>query len=212
MATTYRLRVTNNSSAFEQFALYQNDPDLGVPNAMSLAWFVKGAHPGQSLDFEWTIDYSVMWSASGLAGGVVKFKIAQEVSCDPSDVNRNGLELAHENGTPLLRSARFTLGTPRTGAIYVNELSNLPDSAGMIGLAVGGKPAYAAPAVPNRLEVFSPHPNYWLSAGTFEPGAALDVEEITPHSQQIEYDDGIFDLSVNFDRARVWSVRETPVV
>ena len=79
----------------------------------------------------------------------------------------------------------------------------------MIGLAIGGQPAYAAPAAPNRLEVFSPHPSYWISAGTFEAGVALAVEEITARSQQIEFDDGIYDLSVNFDRSRVWSVFET---
>jgi len=209
MATSYRLQVTNNSNAFEQFAVYQNDPDLGVANAMVLAWFVQGAHPGQTLYFEWNVDYSVMWSASGLTGGAVKFRIAQEVPCDPSDINRNGLELTQQNDAPLLRPSKFTLGTPRTGSIYVNELSTLPDSAGMIGLAIGGKPAYAAPAVPNRLEVFSPHPNYWITAGTFEAGVALDVEEITTRSQQIEFDDGIFDLAVNLDRARVWSVSES---
>ena len=57
MSTTYRLHVTNESSAFEQFAIYQNDPDLGVYNVMSLAWFAKGAHPSQHLCFEWNIDY-----------------------------------------------------------------------------------------------------------------------------------------------------------
>jgi hypothetical protein len=161
MATTYRLRVTNTSGAFEQFAIYQKDPDLGVPNAMSLAWFVQGAHSGQSLNFEWSIDYSVMWSANGTTGSTVKFVVAQKVPCDPADTNHNGVELVYENGVPRLQAAKFTLGTPKVGCVYVNEMSTLPDSAGMIGLAVGGKPAYAAPAAPNRLEVFNPHPNYW---------------------------------------------------
>jgi rhizosphere induced protein len=209
MATAYKLRVTNTSNAFEQFAIYQNDPDLGSSNAMSLAWFVQGAHPGQTIDFEWTIDYSVMWSANGTANGTVKFVIAQEVPCDPSDVNRNGVQLVYENGVPWLQPSRFALGIPRSGCIYVNELSTLPSSSGLIGLAIGGKPAYAAPAEPNRLEVFKPHPNYWITAGTFEAGVALDVEEISSRSQEITFDDGIYDLSVGFDRARVWSVSET---
>jgi len=211
MATTYRLRVRNDSSSFEQFAVYQNDPDLGVANAMLLAWFVKGAHPGQTLLFEWTVDYSIMWSESGLTAGAVKFEIAQEVPCDPSDVNHNGLELAYFDGVPVLNKNKFTIGTPKAGSIYVNELSTLPDSPGMIGLAVSGRPAYAAPAAPNRLEVFTPHPNYWVTAGTFEAGVALDAEEITAHSQQVEYANGIYDMSVGLDRARVWSVSETPL-
>ena len=206
MATNYHLRVTNNSPTFEQFAIYQKDPDLGSPDAMSLAWFVQGAHPGQTLDFNWTIDYSVMWSASGTTGGSVKFVVAQEVPCDPSDVNNNGVELAYENDVPLLRSVKFPLGTPRPGSVYVNQRSNLPVSSGLIGLGIGGQPAYAAPALPNQLTVFTPHPNYWITAGTFEAGDALDVEAISARSQQIEYDDGVYDMSVGFDRARVWSV------
>jgi hypothetical protein len=207
MSTTYRLQVANNSSAFEQFAIYQNDPDLGVSNAMSLAWFVQGAHPGQTLYFEWTVDYSVMWSRSGITGNAVKFVIGQEVPVDPSDTKGNGVDLDYADDVPLLRPARFALGTSRSGCIYVNEKSSLPDtSAGMIGLAVGGKPAYAAVAAPNRLEVFSPHLNYWITAGTFEQGVALDAEEISSRSQQIVYDEGVFDLAVGFDRSRVWSV------
>ena len=214
MSTTYRLRVTNNSNAFEQFAVYQNDPDLGVPNAMVMAWFVKGAHPGQSLYFEWSLDYSIMWSESGITGSpgnAVKFRVGQEVLCDPSDTDRNGLELTFDDDVPLLRPAKFALGTARPGSVYVNELSTLPDSGvGLIGLAISGRPAYAAPAARNRLEVFSPHPNYWISAGTFEAGVALDAEEISAHAQQVQYANGVYDMSVDFDRGREWSVRETP--
>jgi hypothetical protein len=207
MSTTYRLQVANNSSAFEQFAIYQNDPDLGVSNAMSLAWFVQGAHPGQTLYFEWTIDYSVMWSRSGITGNAVKFVVGQEVPVDPSDTKGNGVDLDFADDVPLLRPARFALGTSRSGCIYVNEKSSLPDtSAGMVGLAIGGRPAYAAAAAPNRLEVFSPHLNYWITAGTFEQGVALDAEEISSRSQQLVYDEGVFDLAVGFDRSRVWSV------
>lgn len=215
MSTTYRLRVTNNSNTFEQFAVYQNDPDLGVPNAMVMAWFVKGAHPGQNLYFEWSLDYSIMWSESGLTGSpgnAVKFEIGQELRCDPADTDRNGVELTFDDNVPLLRTAKFALGTPRTGSIYVNELSTLPDAGvGLIGLAIGGRPAYAAPAARNRLEVFTPHPNYWISAGTFQAGVALDAEEISTHAQEIQYAGGVYDMTVDFDRGREWSVSETAV-
>jgi hypothetical protein len=213
MSTTYRLRVTNNSNAFEQFAVYQNDPDLGVPNAMSLAWFVKGAHPGQHLFFEWSLNYAIAWSESGTTGtpgNPVKFTIGQEVPCDPSDTDRNGIELTYLDDVPLLRPAKFALGTPRTGSIYVNELSTLPESpVGMVGLMIGGRPAYAAPAARNRLEVFSPHPNYWISAGSFEAGVSLDVEEISSNSEQIQYANGVYDMSVDFNRGREWAASET---
>lgn len=213
MSTSYRLHVTNNSNSFEQFAIYQNDPDLGVYNVMSLAWFAKGAHPGQHLLFEWNIDYSVMWSENGVTGSpgnVVKFVIGQEVSVNPSDTDDNGVELTFANGVPLLQTAALSAGTPQRGNIYVNELASLPDqNVGMIGLAIGGAPAYAAPAARNRLEVFTPHPNYWVTAGNFQAGVALDAEEISSRSQNVAYGNGVTELWVNFDRGREWSVSET---
>lgn len=213
MSTSYRLHVTNNSNAFEQFAIYQNDPDLGVYNVMSLAWFAKGAHPGQHLYFEWNIDYSVMWSEAGLTGSpgnAVKFVIGQEVPVNPSDTDDNGVELTYADGVPLLQAATLTAGTPQRGSIYVNELAALPDqNAGLIALAIGGAPAYAAPAARNRLEVFTPHPNYWITAGNFQAGVALDAEEISSRSQNIAYGNGVNELWVTFDRGREWSVSET---
>jgi hypothetical protein len=216
MSTTYRLRVTNNSSAFEKFAVYQNDPDLGVYNLLSLAWFVKGAHPGQNLFFEWTTDYSVMWSESGItgtAGNAVKFTVGQEVPVDPSDTDRNGVELSYLDGVPLLQPAKLAIGTSQPGSVYVNELSTLPDAgAGLVGLAVSGRPAYAAPAMRNRLEMFTPHANYWIAAGNFEAGVAIDAEEISAHAQNVEYVNGVYDMTVDFNRGREWSVSETPII
>lgn len=213
MSTTYRLHVTNSSNAFETFAVYQNDPDLGVYNVVNLAWFAKGAHPSQHLLFEWTIDYSVMWSEAGLtgtSGSPVKFVVGQEVGVDPSDTGNNGVELTYEDGVPLLQLAPLAAGTPQRGNIYVDELATLPDqNCGMIGLAIGGSPAYAAPAARNRLEVFTPHPNYWITAGNFEAGVALDAEEISDRSQNLAYAPGVTELWVTFDRGREWTVSET---
>jgi len=213
MSTTYRLHVTNTSNDFETFAVYQNDPDLGVYNAMSLAWFAKGAHPSQHLYFEWSIDYSIMWSEAGVTGNpgnAVKFVVGQEVPVNPSDTDNNGVELNYVDGVPLLQLATLTAGTPQRGNIYVNELSALPDQGcGMIGLAIGGSPAYAAPAARNRLEVFTPHPNYWITAGNFEVGVALDAEEISSRSQNLRYSAGVTELWVEFDRGRDWTVTET---
>jgi hypothetical protein len=213
-AATYRLHVTNNSNGFETFAVYQADPDLGVGNVMSLAWFAKGAHPTQSLSFEWTIDYSVVWSETDMTGNpgdTVTFEVGQEVPVNPGDIDNNGVELGYSDGVPYLQLAPLTVGNPQLGNIYVNEISTLPDQGvGTIGLAIGGSPAYAAPAAPNRLEVFTPHPNYWITAGTFEAGVALDVEEISSYSQNLPYPSGVTELWIEFGRDRTWSVSESP--
>lgn len=213
MATTYRMRVVNQSRDFENFMIFQRDPDPGLADFTSLAWAVKGAHPGQQLVFEWSLGHSIMWSDTGTVGSSdlpVKFVISQEVACDPYDTDRSGVELTHSRGVPLLQQAKFTIGTPQVGSLYINELSTLPDEGcGMIALGIGGSPAYAAPAARNRLHVLTPQPNYWIVAGTFEAGVALDAEEITPYAEHVPYPGGVTDMSVAFTRDREFSVSET---
>lgn len=213
MATTYRLRLRNDAKDFENFMIFQQDPDPGLADLLPVAWAVKGAHQNQRVLFSWQRNYSIMWSDAGTVGSStdpVKFEISQEVPCDPSDTDRNGVELTYANGVPLLRAAKFTAGTPQVGSIYINELSALPeDGCGMIALGVGGAPAFAGPAARNRLHVLSPHPSYWIVAGTFEAGVTLDAEEITPHAQHVPYPAGVTDMTVVFTRNREFVVTET---
>jgi rhizosphere induced protein len=65
-ATRYRLKVINNSSNFADFCVYQLDPDLGVPKAKSLAWFCEPLFPTTVANLTWTIDYSFVWSQTGV--------------------------------------------------------------------------------------------------------------------------------------------------
>jgi hypothetical protein len=55
MPTQYTLTVTNNSSAFENFSVYQQDPDLGNANAVNVAWLADAADPGTEVSFDWSL-------------------------------------------------------------------------------------------------------------------------------------------------------------
>ena len=200
-STTYRLRVTNNSSAFEQFAVYQNDPDLGVNNVMSLAWFVKGAHPQTTIVFEWTLDYSFMLFAEGGTTPI------QTVPADPTDPARQQIQLVHSDGAYRLQPGQ-AVADPRPGSFYIREVDDLPDGhSGKVGIGMAGRPVYTAPITPDVDLVLTPHPDgrYWLTAGTFQPGAGLDVEQLVPPTEVV-FEPGVFALHAQLGLDNAWTV------
>ncbi|WP_051450640.1 hypothetical protein [Actinospica robiniae] len=199
------LQVTNDSSAFEQFAVYQNDPDLGVYNVMSLAWFVKGAHPQQTVQFQWQQDYSFLLFGKGGS------TITQSVNADPSDLNQNQIALTYTNGAYALVPGR-ALGTAELGSLYVDELVTVPvDGVGKVGIGMSGAALYAVQTEPNQELVFTPHPtqHFWLTAGNFTPGENLDIEEIST-AVALDFVPGTPGLAVTLNRDSTWSTSLLP--
>lgn len=204
-STTYRLRVTNDSNAFEQFAVYQNDPDLSVSDVMSLAWFVKGAHPRQTVVFEWAEDYSLTLITETSPGHV-----SQSVPVDPYNPARQQVQLGYTAGALTLRPGPV-VPDPRFGSIYLGELGDVPDQGPeVVGLAIAGRPAYALPPAPNKDVVFTPKlgANYWLTAGTFSPGLAMDIEQIVAPAA-IDFSSGVLDLTAVLGPDNTWTVAPT---
>lgn len=206
--TTYSLTVQNQSTSFENFAVYQNDPDLSIQDVMSLAWFSKGAHPNTVARFTWNTDYSFMWSETGTLIKGVQFVAAEEVPCDPSDVHNNAVALDYEQSAFLFANGPLGI-TPRLGNLYINNLSTVPVDEASVALAVSGNPAYAVNAEPNRLDVWTPHPNYWITAGTFQAGVALDAEEVSSTAAQVTYAPGVYDMTAVYTYHRNWNIFPT---
>ena len=207
--TAYTLTVQNEATTFENFAVYQNDPDLGVQNVMSLAWFVKGAHPNTTTWFDWNLQYSFMWCESGQVAKGVVFKASEEWPCDPSNIHNNAVALDFQENAFLFQTGPIPV-TPQIGNLYIAHLSTNPVDVGSVALAVGGKPAYAAPSQPNQIDVWTPHPNYWITAGTSEAGVALDTEEVSSTAAQVAFSPGVFNMTAVFTYDRTWQIFPTP--
>lgn len=60
----YSLSVTNNSNLFGNICVFQTLPDQ-PENMVSLAWFSEPAHPGTTVEFDWSIIYNFVWSRQG---------------------------------------------------------------------------------------------------------------------------------------------------
>lgn len=108
MATKYSLTVNNNSKNYGSICVFQTLPDQ-PDNILSLAWFSKAAHPGTTVEFNWTTDYDFLWSEQGeLKTGVI-FKASQVIEANPADITKNSVAFTKEYG-----AYRFA----ETGQIY----------------------------------------------------------------------------------------------
>ncbi len=203
MSTQYTLKVTNNSSQYQDFCVYQKPIDLGVPNALSLAWLVAPAWPGTTVVFQWTLDYSFMWSQTGSLKPGVTFAAQQTLPADPESLTSNQIQFDYRNGAFTFVPGSAA-GTPRLGSLYIRELSGIPSNTATVGIGMSNSGTFAVPAQPNTNLVFTPHPEYWLTAGTLTPGQLLDIEEIT-NEVSVPFD-GTFSMHAVFDAQNNWSV------
>jgi hypothetical protein len=202
--TTYQLTTVNASSDYVDLCVYQTQPDLGVANVMSLAWFAEPAWPTTTVTFEWTIDYSFVWSQTGaLVPGVV-FRAAQVWPADPSDTVLDQLLFGFNQGAYTFQNGT-AVDTPQLGSLYIKELSTIPLKEASVGIGMSGAGTFAVQAQPNQNLVFTPSPQYWVTAGTYEQGVVLDIEQIG-NSAPITFPPGVFAMTAILNPDNTWTV------
>ena len=203
MSTNYSLTVTNNSTQFRDLCVYQKPVDLGVPNAMALAWLTAPAWPGTTVTFDWELDYCFVWSQTGSLKPGVTFKAQQTVAADPDNLNANQTLFDYRAGA-FLFSPGNAIGTPELGSLYIRELPSIPTGTATVGIGMSNAGVFAVEAQPNLNLVFTPHPEYWVTAGTFQQGEVLDIEQIT-NEAAVPYD-GTFDMTAVLTSTNTWQI------
>lgn len=187
LGTKYSLTVINNSSNIFDFCVYQQDPNLGVQDAKSLAWFSQKATPGTTLEFVWTIDYCFVWSATGVLKKGVTFTASQTWDADPSvnfPTDPETMKAGNQVGFEYKGDNAYTFtSTPVKGAeagtLYISETTNIPLRQASIGIGMSGAGTFVVQSQPILTRGFTPHPSYHLVAGSYEPGQVLDISAIT---------------------------------
>ncbi len=203
MSTNYSLTVTNNSTQFRDLCVYQKPVDLGVPNAMALAWLAAPAWPGTTVTFDWELDYCFVWSQTGSLKPGVTFKAQQTLSADPDNLNANQTLFDYRAGA-FLFSPGNAAGTAELGSLYIRQLPSIPTSTATVGIGMSNAGVFAVEAQPNINLVFNPHPEYWVTAGTFEQGEVLDIEQIT-NVAAVPFD-GTFDMNATLTSTNTWQI------
>jgi hypothetical protein len=211
--TDYTLRVINNSSNLVDMCVFQNDPDIGVPDVMSLAWFTKTSHPTTIVRFNWSLDYSFVWSETGVLVPGVFFDASQVWPADPS-VNRpstptnggNQIGFDRSDGAYTFTSTSTT--GARQGTLYIKEDGSLPLRQASVGIGMSGSGTYAVQAQPNLNLTFTPHPAYYLAAGTYDQGEVLDVGAIT-NKLKVDFPPNTYSMTATLNIDNTWSLTPT---
>ncbi len=199
--TQYTLRFVNNSSATRSFLCYQQDPNIGVPNVVSLAWFAKQSRPGTVVDFTWTIDYSFVWSETGVLTPGVAFIASQVVPADPKGVNKILFDYV---GGAYGFEPPTTGGNP--GSLTINTAAGFPPNQAAIGIGMSGAGTFAVQAYPNDNAIFTPHPQYWVAFGNYMPGQVLDITNIN-NPANVAFPTNVYAMVATLNSDFSWTVQ-----
>ena len=204
LLTEYRLVFNNESTNVGSVCVFQHNPDMAIPDVMSLAWFAKGTAPTTTVVFTWSTSYCFVWDEVGEFTPGVVFEAAQTWGADLRD--RNCVTLA------MLKEEIYTFTDLRhcghDGSLYIFGDSSLPIKQAAVGIGMAGKPIYAAPAQPNWEWVYTPKPTYWITFGEYEPGEVLDVELIV-FKAAIQYPNNVYSMTATLHEDNTWTVEAT---
>ncbi len=176
MGTQYSLTCKNQSSLLGSFAVFQRAPSITVPaNVFSLAWFARPAHPGTQVTFTWMVDYSFVWSETGILQPGITFNASETLPADP--FVQNFTQLTED----VYGATYFTQPNPSgtVGSLTIQQLSNVVPNRTSVGVGMAGQGTFVVQAAPNMTAVFTPHPNYWVIFGNYETGQVMDIENVT---------------------------------
>jgi hypothetical protein len=199
----YSLTFVNYSSNTWDAAVYQKDPDLGVPNVQSLAWFAKTAAPTTKVVFSWTIDYSFVWSETGELVPGVMFNATQDWPAN----------LDTQNKVTFTKDPAYTFANqiqgPQPGILYISQDNTLPSKMASVGIGMSGSGVFAVQAQPNIQVSFTPHPQYWITFGQFTQGEVLDIGQVVGQAAQIQFPFNVYAITAILGPDNRWTVRPT---
>ncbi len=204
LANTYTLEVVNNSTNAASIAVYQTDPNVGVRDVQSLAWFAEYAYPGTAVAFKWGLDYGFVWDKTGaLLPGVV-FEANQFTPADLEDSNEITLSYDKDNLAYHFENQRRS-DSDKSGSLVITEDETVPLKDASVGIAMSGRGTFVVQAQPNMNLTFSPHPTYWVTFGDYVPGQVVDVTQSTGKAK-VEFPPNVFTMKAILNQDNTWTI------
>lgn len=174
--TSYSLTCVNNSQMSGSFAIFQKPPPMTVPgNVFSLAWFARPTAISSTVTFTWGLDYSFVWSETGVLQAGINFAANQSRPAYPNGQNIVQLTKDSFGATTFANPG----STGALGSLTIQQLPNVAPGRTSVGVGMAGSGTFAVQAAPNMTAVFTPHPNYWVIFGNYRTGDVMDIEDIT---------------------------------
>lgn len=198
----YTLRFKNRSESQHDFLVYQQGLDVNQPNVFTLAWFAKPVANGVDVDFTWTIDYSFVWSEQGILMPGIQF-LAQQV-LPAGLIDQNMVDFTRIGGAFQFASQS---GGGAQGSLTIDQDNTIPKKLATVGIGMSGYGTHAVAAEPNTAAVFSPHPEYWVSFGSFEQGQVLDIQTLV-NSVEVPFPANVYEITVTLDSGNNWTITQ----
>lgn len=201
--TNYSVVFVNNSKQTGSACMYQQDPDITIPNVMSLAWFTKSAHPTTRVSFSWSIDYNFVWSETGsLVPGVI-FMASQTWAADLSTENQ--VTFTQSGGAYTFQNQQQG---PRQGSLFITEDGTIPANMASVGVGMSGFGTFVVQAQPNMNLVFTPHPEYWITFGNYVQGEVMDISSVS-NPAKIEFPPNVYSMTAVLNADNTWTITST---
>lgn len=163
-AMQYSIVVVNNSSNVGSACVYQQNPNMGDPDVMSLAWLVKYAFPTTRISFQWTVDYDFIWSQTGQLAPGIMFMASQMWPADLTTSNQ--VTLTSVGGTYTFQNQG---AGPTPGNLSIQQDATIPPNQAAVGIGMSGAGTFVTQAQPNWNLIFTPPttPQYWITFGNY---------------------------------------------
>ena len=174
--TDYSLRVTNQSKTPADFAVFQIDPEFSGA-AVPLVWQDVPLKAKAEAGLSWDASYSFSVSPSAdLTPGAI-YRPAQTLTVAPGVTQDDGADLTDAQGVLGLHRAGPSEQSADT--LTLKEPSTIPTGAASVALGMAGRPASALKAEADQTLHFTPHPEYWITAGTFTEGEVINPRTVS---------------------------------
>lgn len=175
-ADTYKLRLVNESQSHTDIAVYQVDPAFSTA-AVPLVWQDAPLNAGAQTALTWSPDYSVSWSDSANLKPGALYRPVQTLSVSPGAPGEDGVDLTDAQGA--LGMHRANPPNQLKGTLSLKELNKIPAADASVAIGMAGQPASALTAEANQSLRFTPHPSYWITAGTFREGEVINPQTVS---------------------------------
>ncbi len=200
-STPYSLTLVNNSANSWMFYVYQQVPNEQSANVFSLAWFCSPFQivPKANITFQWSIDYTFVWGATGTIQPGVTFQAGETISADPASVNTTIFSVA-----PGPNLSAPVAGQPQ-GSLVINDAASVPSNTYSVGIGMGSAGTFVTSAGPSLKHTFTPTPTYWIAAGTnVQVGTILDITTVT-QNLQVQFPINVYAVTCTLGPNNQWT-------
>lgn len=193
----YSLKVTNNSGASQNIAIYQVYPNLS--GGLPLVWIAKNINNENNNTFSWQIDWALNW---GTTSQVLKPGVMWESGGTPRAVEpnktggNNKINIYYSNNDfastnayndPSIDAGSMDVSTDQSFTVAESEMMS-------VSVYMDGTPTFAMQGKPNGTYQFDTHPTYYLCTTDSKQGVAVSGNFVSS-VKEVVFGNGVTSLS-----------------